>query len=54
MCPMSWYQSIGDTVQETKHDEDGHLTVWDVPELLAADMKEFLGKEGPAYGGMAG
>lgn len=51
--PMSWYQSIGDTAQETKHDEDGHLAVWDVPELLAADPKKFLGKEGPASGVLA-
>lgn len=45
-------RSIGDIVQE-KYDEDEHFVVWNVPELLATDMKEFLGSDGLAYGVLA-
>jgi hypothetical protein len=48
--PMAWYRSIGNVVQETEYDLGGHFAAWEVPELLAADIKKFLGNKGPAYG----
>jgi microsomal epoxide hydrolase len=36
-------------VRETEYDHGGHFAAWEVPELLAADLKAFLGKDGPAY-----
>ncbi|OGE53634.1 hypothetical protein PENARI_c007G04542 [Penicillium arizonense] len=50
MFPMAWYRSIGNVVRETEYDHGGHFAAWEVPELLAADLKAFLGKDGPAYG----
>lgn len=53
MFPMAWYRSIGNVVRETEYDHGGHFAAWEVPELLAADLKVFLGKDGPAYGAVA-
>ncbi|CAI7565195.1 unnamed protein product [Penicillium glandicola] len=53
MWPMPWYRSIGNVVQETEYDCGGHFAAWEVPELLASDIKRFLGKNGPAYGAVA-
>ncbi|KAJ5373319.1 Alpha/beta hydrolase fold-1 [Penicillium concentricum] len=50
MWPMAWYRSIGNVVQETEYDSGGHFAAWEVPELLASDIKRFLGNSGPAYG----
>lgn len=54
MWPMAWYRAIGNVVKEKQFDRGGHFAAWEVPELLAGDLKEFLGKEGPAYGVVAG
>ncbi|KAJ5569864.1 Alpha/beta hydrolase fold-1 [Penicillium hispanicum] len=54
MWPMAWYRLIGNVVKETEFDRGGHFAAWEVPELLAGDLKEFLGKEGPAYGAIQG
>lgn len=53
MWPMAWYRSIGNVVQETEYDRGGHFAAWEVPELLASDIKRFLGNNGPAYGAVA-
>ncbi|CAG8027401.1 unnamed protein product [Penicillium nalgiovense] len=53
MWPMAWYRSIGNVVQETEYDHGGHFAAWEVPELLASDIKRFLGNNGPAYGAVA-
>ncbi|KAJ5172464.1 Alpha/beta hydrolase fold-1 [Penicillium capsulatum] len=50
MWPMAWYRAIGNVVKEKEFDRGGHFAAWEVPELLVGDLKEFLGKEGPAYG----
>lgn len=54
MWPMAWYRAIGNVVREKQFDRGGHFAAWEVPELLTGDLKEFLGKEGPAYGAVAG
>ncbi|OQD85333.1 hypothetical protein PENANT_c010G01239 [Penicillium antarcticum] len=54
MFPFAWYRSIGNVVRETEYDHGGHFAAWEVPELLAADLKAFLGMDGPAYGAVAG
>ncbi|KAJ6179386.1 hypothetical protein N7519_009847 [Penicillium mononematosum] len=53
MWPMAWYRSIGNVVQETEYDHGGHFAAWEVPELLASDIRRFLGNNGPAYGAVA-
>ncbi|CAG8065228.1 unnamed protein product [Penicillium olsonii] len=50
MFPMSWHRSIGNVVQEHEYNSGGHFAAWEVPNLLAADIKQFLGKAGPAFG----
>lgn len=54
MWPMAWYHIIGNVVKEKEFDRGGHFAAWEVPELLAGDLKEFLGKDGPAYGAVEG
>lgn len=49
MWPMAWYRAIGNVVQEKEFNRGGHFAAWEVPELLAGDLKEFLGRDGPAY-----
>lgn len=52
--PIAWYRSIGNVVQEKEFDRGGHFAAWEVPELLASDLKQFLGKGGPAYEAVRG
>ncbi|KAJ5281585.1 Alpha/beta hydrolase fold-1 [Penicillium angulare] len=49
MWPMAWYRVIGNVVKENEFDRGGHFAAWEVPELLAQDLKEFHGKDGAAY-----
>ncbi|KAJ5711544.1 Alpha/beta hydrolase fold-1 [Penicillium malachiteum] len=49
MWPMAWYRVIGSVVKEKEFDCGGHFAAWEQPELLAGDLKEFLGKGGAAY-----
>lgn len=52
--PIAWYRSIGNVLQEKEFDRGGHFAAWEVPELLAGDLKEFLGRDGPAYEAVQG
>ncbi|KAJ5113344.1 epoxide hydrolase [Penicillium angulare] len=49
MWPMAWYRVIGNVVKEKEFDRGGHFAAWEVPELLAQDLKEFHGKDGAGY-----
>ncbi|KAJ5368352.1 epoxide hydrolase [Penicillium cataractarum] len=49
MWPMAWYHAIGNVVKEKEFDRGGHFAAWEVPELLAGDLKEFFGRDGAAY-----
>ncbi|THC99846.1 hypothetical protein EYZ11_000658 [Aspergillus tanneri] len=52
--PLSWRGLLGSVVRANEYDCGGHFAAWEVPELLAADLKGFLGKNGQAYGAVAG
>lgn len=52
--PIAWYRAIGNVVKETEFERGGHFAAWEVPELVAGDLKEFLGKGGPAYAAIEG
>ncbi|KAJ5112305.1 Alpha/beta hydrolase fold-1 [Penicillium argentinense] len=54
MWPMAWYHTIGNVVKEKEFDRGGHFAAWEVPELLAGDLKQFFGRDGPAYGAVQG
>lgn len=51
--PLSWNQAAGNVVRQTEFDRGGHFAAWEVPELLAGDLKSFFGKEGQAHGAVA-
>lgn len=51
--PLFWAGAMGNVVKTTEFDSGGHFAAWEVPELLAGDLKEFLGKGGAAYGAVA-
>ncbi|KAJ6108392.1 Alpha/beta hydrolase fold-1 [Penicillium sp. IBT 18751x] len=52
--PTAWYRSIGNVVQEKEFEHGGHFAAWEVPEVLAGDLKDFLGRDGPAYEAVQG
>lgn len=52
--PWSWYRSVGTVVRESEYEKGGHFAAWEVPQLLADDVKGFLGKQGEAYGIVSG
>ncbi|EGE02283.1 epoxide hydrolase [Trichophyton equinum CBS 127.97] len=52
--PMLWCRYIGDVVRESEFDKGGHFAAWEVPDVLAADIQGFFGKEGQAYGIVSG
>jgi microsomal epoxide hydrolase len=54
MWPMAWYHAIGNVVKEKEFDRGGHFAAWEVPELLAGDLKEFFGRDGAAYEAVQG
>jgi microsomal epoxide hydrolase len=52
--PMSWTRLAGSAVRAKEFDCGGHFAAWEVPELLAGDIRGFLGKNGQAYGAVSG
>lgn len=52
--PMFWASMMGNVVQTNEFDCGGHFAAWEVPELLARDLRRFLGKGGPAYAAVTG
>jgi microsomal epoxide hydrolase len=54
LLPWAWSRQIGNVVRETEYDRGGHFAAWEVPQLLAAELKAFLGRDGQAYGAVTG
>jgi hypothetical protein len=52
--PSSWIQAAGNVVRETSFDRGGHFAAWEVPALLAHDVKAFMSKAGEGYGVVSG
>jgi microsomal epoxide hydrolase len=52
--PSSWIQAAGNVVRETTFDRGGHFAAWEVPALLAQDVKAFVSKAGEGYGAVSG
>ncbi|KAL0572612.1 hypothetical protein V5O48_009343 [Marasmius crinis-equi] len=51
--PTSWLTDRN-LVFHARHDRGGHFAAYEVPELLAGDLKKMFGKDGPAYGVVSG
>ena len=52
--PMSWTGLAGSVVRAKQFDCGGHFAAWEVPELLATDLRNFLGRNGQAYRAVSG
>ncbi|KAK1143106.1 hypothetical protein N8T08_006990 [Aspergillus melleus] len=52
--PLYWRWLIGNVVRANEYDCAGHFAAWEVPELLAWDIKAFLGRNGQAHGAVSG
>ncbi|KAE8351479.1 Alpha/Beta hydrolase protein [Aspergillus coremiiformis] len=52
--PMSWAGQAGSVVRAKEFDCGGHFAAWEVPELLADDLRSFLGRNGQAYRAVSG
>lgn len=49
LLPKSYGRTMGPVALEVEHDRGGHFAAFEVPELLAADLKKMFGKGGGAY-----
>lgn len=61
LAPFVWSRAIGDVVRESEPERGGHFAAYEVPELLAKDVRSFLGKQdvekgidGQAFGVVGG
>ncbi|KAL5342588.1 Alpha/Beta hydrolase protein [Aspergillus crustosus] len=52
--PPSRTQLLGYDVRVKEYPRGGHFAAWEAPDLLVGDLKEFLGKDGLAYGVIVG
>jgi microsomal epoxide hydrolase len=52
--PMSWASLLGSVLRTKEYERGGHFAAWEVPELLAYDLRSFLGKNGQAYEAVPG
>ncbi|KAI9894130.1 MAG: hypothetical protein M1814_003984 [Vezdaea aestivalis] len=48
--PKSWGRSLGPVVFESENDHGGHFGAWEVPDVIARDVKAMYGKGGGAFG----
>ncbi|KAF9264378.1 alpha/beta-hydrolase [Marasmius fiardii PR-910] len=51
--PVSWFNDR-DVRFQSYHEKGGHFAAYEVPELLAGDLRKMFGKGGPAYGVVGG
>ena len=49
-----WIVPQGKVVHTARHECGGHFASYEVPELLAGDLREMFSKQGPAYGAVSG
>ena len=54
VLPKLWNQTLGPVVFEQDHDRGGHFAAWENPEALVADLRRMFGKQGGAFGVVAG
>lgn len=52
--PFFWCRAVANVVRENEFEVGGHFAAWEVPELLARDVKGFFGKNGQAYAAVVG
>ena len=52
--PFFWCRAIGNVVRTRDFEVGGHFAAWEVPQLLAEDVRAFFGKDGEAYGVVPG
>lgn len=52
--PFAWYRAVGNVVRESVFEAGGHFAAWEVPELLAADLRSAFGRNGQMYAVVAG
>lgn len=55
MCScFSWIKVATNLVFTEEHNKGGHFAAYEVPELLAGDLRKMLGRGGPAFGVVGG
>ena len=52
--PLSWAHTLGVVVQQSEFDAGGHFAAFEVPELLAGDLRKLFGKRGACFGVVKG
>ncbi|CAF9923879.1 MAG: hypothetical protein GOMPHAMPRED_003474 [Gomphillus americanus] len=52
--PLSWAWTNGPVVQQTTFEVGGHFAAFEVPELLAGDLRKLFGANGPCLGVVQG
>lgn len=52
--PESWDHTLGEVAFQAKHAKGGRFAAWECPQELVADLRSMFGKDGGAYGCVAG
>ncbi|KIV79949.1 hypothetical protein PV11_07488 [Exophiala sideris] len=52
--PELWHHTMGPVVLIRQHERGGHFAAWEVPDLLAGDLREMFGRGGGAFGCVSG
>lgn len=54
IVPSSWAAGLGPVVRQSEHSRGGHFAAWEVPEVIAQDLRAMFSKGGPCYGVVSG
>lgn len=52
--PFLFFRAVGNVVRESAYEVGGHFAAWEVPVILAADLKSAFGRNGQMYAVVAG
>ena len=44
-----WTETLGNIVFKSEHKQGGHFAAFEVPEVLADDLRKMFSKGGPAF-----
>ncbi|CAJ2500679.1 Uu.00g035320.m01.CDS01 [Anthostomella pinea] len=54
LLPKLWTRTLGPVVFENEHSRGGHFASWERPDAIFGDLRAMFGKDGGAYGVVAG
>jgi hypothetical protein len=49
-----WVHTMGPVVYQSEYESGGHFAAWERPDAVVTDLRTMFGKDGGAYGCVAG